>query len=128
MKASKYKVGYDAGSRTYNGIKFDSKMEMRYYMEEIVPKLETGEYTVCEMQKRYILQEKFVHKGRMVRAIEYKADFYIMDKDGHERVIDVKGFATPVALLKRKLFWYKYPELDYVWLKYKNKKQGWVEC
>ena len=103
-------------------------MEMRYYMEEIVPKLETGEYTVCEMQKRYILQEKFVNKGRIVRAIEYKADFYIMDKDGHERVIDVKGFATPVALLKRKLFWYKYPELDYVWLKYKNKKQGWVEC
>lgn len=55
------------------------------------------------------------------------ADFYLIYSDGHCEVIDVKGMADVSAKLKRKLFWYVYPDLSYRWVSYSQKDGGWVD-
>lgn len=50
-----------------------------------------------------------------------------MYKDGREEVIDIKGYADSVAILKRKLFLYHYPDIDYKWITWKEKYGGWIE-
>ena len=123
---TKYNVGKATADRTYNDIVFDSAVEMRYYRDVILPQMETGDLTHCERQKRYILQPAFLHDGKKVQPIEYKADFYTVDKNGKETVIDIKGCPDSVAKLKRKLFWFTYPGVDYVWLGYSAVDGGWV--
>ena len=123
---SKYNVGKKTYERTYNGIIFDSVVEMKYYRDVILPSVESGSIIHYEMQKKYILQPPFVRDGKRVQAIEYKADFYTVDKDGKETVIDIKGCPDNVAKLKRKMFWYIYPDLDYVWLGYSKIDGGWT--
>lgn len=79
---SKYNVGKKTYERTYNGIVFDSVVEMKYYRDVILPSVENGNIIHYEMQKKYILQPSFVRDGKRVQAIEYKADFYTVDKNG----------------------------------------------
>ena len=124
---TKYNVGKTTSDRTYGSIVFDSALEMRYYRDVILPKLESGDIKTCERQKSYILQPAFVHNGKKILPIEYKADFYIVDSNGKATVIDIKGCPDTTALLKRKLFWYRYPELNYVWIGYSKQDGGWVE-
>lgn len=123
---SKYNVGKKTYDRTYNGIVFDSAVEMKYYRDVILPAVDSGEIIHYEMQKKYILQPSFTRDGKKIQAIEYKADFYTVDKDGKETVIDIKGCPDNVAKLKRKMFWYIYPELDYVWLGFSKIDGGWT--
>ena len=59
--------------------------------------------------------------------MEYVADFLIYHIDGSLEVIDIKGFAVPVAILKKKLFNYKYIDLKLTWLVRNLKYGGWVE-
>jgi hypothetical protein len=99
---------------------------MQYYIDVVSPLVQSGDITDFELQKPYILQEKFIHEGKPIQAVKYVADFYVKYKDGHEEVIDIKGFADATALLKRKLFWYKYPEIDYYWLAYSKVDGGWI--
>ena len=54
------------------------------------------------------------------------ADFFVRYKDGHEEVIDTKGYPDQVALLKRKLFWFIYPNINYIWICYIKKFAGWI--
>lgn len=122
----KYKVSLNKEKRTYDGIVFDSVQEMQYYTDVILPGIECGEIQRYERQKRYILQESFVRDGKKVLPIEYKADFYVLYKDGREQVIDIKGCAEPLAKVKRKIFWYRYPAVDYVWLSYSKIDGGWI--
>ncbi|MPL95083.1 hypothetical protein SDC9_41246 [bioreactor metagenome] len=100
---------------------------MRYYIQIVLPGLASGEITECELQKDYILQEKFIRNGKTVQPIKYVADFYLRFKDGSEQIIDVKGLADSTAKLKRKLFWKLYPNLDYVWVSYSAKDGGFVD-
>lgn len=123
---TKYNVGKKACDRTYDGIVFDSAVEMKYYRDVILPAVESGEITRYEMQKKYILQPAFIRNGKKTQAIEYKADFYTVAKDGKETVIDIKGCPDNVAKLKRKMFWYIYPDLDYVWLGFSKIDGGWT--
>ena len=125
--ASKFNVSKDKSKRTYKGIVFDSALEMRYYKEVLLPMVESGEVINYELQKTYELQPKFKHDGKAVRAVNYVADFYFVHKDGREEIIDTKGMPDSVALLKRKLFWYCYPDLDYKWITYVKKFGGWIE-
>lgn len=127
MARSKYNVSNNKDKRTYNGIVFDSELEMRYYKEIVLPKFESGEIINYELQKEYILQEKFEHNGKKVQAIKYVADFYIAYKDGHEEIIDTKGMPDAVATLKRKMMWYLYPTLEYHWMAYSKIDGGWIE-
>lgn len=104
MKRSKYyskKVVID-------GIKFDSKKEGEYYQKlKILEK--QGIIKDLELQKEYILQDKFKINGKTRRKITYRADFsYFSTEDNKLHVIDVKGFKTDLYKLKKKLFEYKY--------------------
>lgn len=126
----KYHVS-DKSKRTYNGIVFDSSMEMRYYVEIVLPGVANGSIIDYELQKPYELQPKFKRNEKTILSVKYVADFWIKYKDGHEQIIDVKGMADTTALLKRKLMWYKYPELDYIQMTYNkkwaNNESGWID-
>lgn len=126
MARTKFNVDKSTENRTFDGIVFDSTMELRYYRDVLLPLVESGNVAEYELQKPYELQPKFVHDGRTVQTIKYVADFYIKHSDGREEVIDIKGFADATALLKRKLFWYKFPELDYKWLSYSAVDGGFL--
>lgn len=122
---SKYNVDLNNNTRTFNGIVFDSEMEMRFYRDFCIPKLEDGSVTKVALQVPYELQPKFRHNGLAVQAITYVADFVLTFADGHEQVVDVKGMPDSVAKLKRKLFWYVFPDKDYVWMTYSRIDGGW---
>lgn len=124
---TKYNVDSDIAKRTYNGITFDSVLEMKYYRDVLCPQVESGNVVSYELQKPYELQPKFEHDGKGVRAITYVADFVVRYKDGREEVIDTKGMPDTAAKLKRKLFWYHYPDITYKWITYVKKFGGWID-
>ena len=111
MERSKFNVDKDKEKRTYNNIVFDSQLEMKYYRDVLCP----------------AVQPKYTHNGKTVLPIIYVADFYMEYADGHIEVVDTKGCPDSVAKLKRKLFWYIYPDIDYKWITYVQKWGGWLE-
>lgn len=127
MQRSKYNVKKDKTDRTYDGIVFDSVLEMKYYRDVVLPKYASGEIAYFELQKPYELQPKFKHNGKTILPIKYVADFYIEYSDGTKEVIDTKGYPDNVALMKRKMFFYHYPDVIYRWIKYVKKYGGWID-
>jgi hypothetical protein len=127
LARTKFNVDKDKSKRTYDGIVFDSVLEMKYYRDVLCPAVESGDVVSYELQKPYELQPKFRHDGKSVQSIKYVADFFIVYKDGHEEVIDTKGCPDSVAILKRKLFWFRYPDVDYKWVTWVKKFGGWIE-
>ena len=127
MGRTKFNVDKNTEKRTYNGIVFDSILEMKYYRDVLLPKVESGEVINYILQKPYELQPKFVHNGKTIRPIQYVADFFIIYRDGREEVIDTKGYGDQVAILKRKIFWNHYPDVDYKWVTYVKKYGGWID-
>ena len=126
MARTKFNGDKNTDQRTLDGIIFDSVLELRYYRDVLLPLVKSGDVVEYELQKPYELQPKFVHDGRTVQAVKYVADFYIRYKDGREEVIDIKGFADATALLKRKLFWYVFPEVNYKWISWSLKDGGFL--
>lgn len=128
MARSKYNVDTDdKKKRSFDGILFDSVLEMKYYRDVVCPLVESGEIVEVELQKSYELQPKFTHDGKTVRAITYVADFYLVYKNGDIEVVDTKGCPDNLAKMKRKMLWYHYPTLTYKWITYVKKYGGWVE-
>lgn len=128
-KYSKFHVDItDKGKekRTYKGITYDSLTEMKFYRDYVEPKIQSGEIISCERQAKYELQPSFKHEGKTILAINYVADFVLSFSDGSEIIYDVKGSPDNIALLKRKLFWHRYPELDYRWICFSVVDGGWV--
>lgn len=125
INRTKFNVDKDTEKRTYNGITFDSVMEMKYYRDVVLPQEESGEITHYELQKKYILQDGFEHDGKKILPIIYVADFYIEYADGRSTVIDIKGCPDTTAKIKRKLFWNRYRDTDYQWVTYIKKFGGW---
>ena len=125
MERTKFNVSKDTEKRTCDGIVFDSVTEMKYYRDVILPGMESGQIVACELQKPYELQPKFTHEGNTVKAITYVADFYIEYADGRIEVIDIKGAPDATAKLKRKLFWYRYPDIKYIWICLSLVDGGW---
>ena len=99
---------YNSHPTEVDGIKFDSIRESQRYKE--LKLLEAaGEISHLELQPKVILQDKFKHKGKMIRAITYKADFAYFDERNKKSVIeDVKGMETDVFKIKKKMFLKKY--------------------
>ncbi len=124
---TKYNVSKDVAKRTFNGIVFDSVMEMKYYRDVLCPLMESGEIINVELQKTYELQPEFKRNGKKVRAITYVADFCIYYADGREIVVDTKGAPDQKSQIKRKMFWYRYPDIDYQWLCYSKIDGGWCD-
>ena len=124
---TKFNVDKNTINRTYNGLIFDSILEMKYYRDVLCAKVKSGDIVKYELQKPYELQPKFIYNNETVQPIKYVADFFIVYKDGHEEVVDIKGYPDSVAILKRKLFWYHYPTIDYKWICYSKTDGGWCE-
>ena len=118
---------YNNRRMALDGYIFDSKDESKYY-ELLKERKAKGLIINFELQPRYILQGAAPEVG--IRKIEYVGDFVIYHLDGTEEVIDIKGMATEGALLKRKMFLYKYRNLKLTWLcrslKYGD-ADGWIE-
>lgn len=126
MSRSKFNVSDDKKKRTFNGIVFDSVLEMKFFKEVIIPAYSSGEIKAYELQKKYSLQPSFYIGEKLIRGIDYVADFYIQYADGREVVIDTKGCPDVAAKIKRKLFLYKYRDVDYQWIGYSKIDGGWV--
>ena len=94
-----------------DGITFDSKKEAQYYLTLKNAEKE-GAIKNLELQKEYVLQDKFKINNKTRRQIVYKCDFsYISTKDDKLHVVDVKSPYTAkdkVYRLKKKMFEYKY--------------------
>ena len=124
---TKFNVDKDISQRTCEGITFDSIMEMKYFRDVILPLKRSGDIACFELQKKYQLQPKFTYNDKPVLPIMYVADFYVEYANGKQEVIDTKGFADSAAKMKRKLFWYTYPEITYRWICYSKIDGGWCD-
>lgn len=124
-KGKSDRTAFDRNSKKQ--VVFDSKLEKQYYIEIVCGGLDSGVIVEYDLQKKYQLQPSYKHEGKTIRSIDYVADFWIKFVDGTEQIIDIKGgLVDPMAKLKRKLMWFKYPDIDYVWLTY-TKATGWVD-
>lgn len=107
-------------------------MEMKYYRDVVLPQVRSGNIINYELQKKYVLQPKFQIGNKIVQPIVYVADFFIEYKDGSVEVIDTKGCPDSVAKIKRKMFWYQYPDITYKWICYSKidgteENGGWCD-
>jgi len=100
---------------------------MKYYRDIVLPQVESGDIVYYELQKPYELQPKFTHDNKTVQPIKYVADFFMRFSDGHEEIIDTKGMPDSIALLKRKMFWYHFPDADYRWICFSKIDGGWCD-
>jgi hypothetical protein len=129
-KRSKYHVDMtEKGKkdRTYKGIQFDSRTEMLFLIEFVEPKMKSGEILSYELQVPYILQDGFTRNGKKILPIKYVADYVIYWADGTTQVFDTKGMPDSVSLIKRKMHWLRYPELNLTYICRNLKFGGWVE-
>lgn len=106
-KSLDYKINkYKNKKITIDNITFDSKKEsLRYQQLKLLE--QAGVISNLELQKKFILQDKFELNGKKYREISYVADFVYI-QDGETVVEDAKGFKTEVYKLKKKMFMYKY--------------------
>lgn len=97
---------------TIDGIKFDSIAEGMRYKE--LKLLEERNYiTDLKLQPKFELQAKYTNnKGEHIRAITYRSDFSYIE-NGKIIVEDVKGMETKEFKLKKKLFEYKYRNVEF---------------
>ncbi len=89
---------------------FSSIGESRRYQE--LKLLErAGEISDLQLQPKFELQPKFKKNGKTHRAITYTADFQYIE-DGKVIIEDFKGFETRDFKMRKKMFEYKYPDLE----------------
>lgn len=105
---------YKSKKCDFDGIRFDSKKEMKRYIE--LKLLERAkEITNLQLQVKYELipaqrepdtvgKRGGITKGKVIEyPCHYIADFVYKDKDGNMVVEDTKGYKTPEYIIKRKL-------------------------
>lgn len=102
---------YHSVKTEVDGVVFDSRAESRRY-EELTLLERIGEISDLRLQPEYELQAGFVHRGKKIRPIVYRADFSYTE-NGVLVVEDVKSPATrtPLFEVKRKLFLFRFPDL-----------------
>jgi hypothetical protein len=97
-----------------DGHKFDSIKEKNWYLK-YKHMVELGIIKDLELQPKFILQETFKYEGKINRMITYSADFRFYDiATKRIIVVDVKGFKTEVYKIKRKLFLFKFPDINFI--------------
>lgn len=109
----KKKSKYNNEKVTIDGIVFDSIKEGTYYIW-LKDRKKRNEILDFELQPKFVLLPAFEKDGKKYRAITYKADFKIINKDGTIEIVDTKGFETNVFRIKRKLFEYMFPDLTLI--------------
>ena len=89
-----------------DGIRFDSRREADYYGQL---KIEKRGGLILEFERQ--VQIDLVVNGKKICA--HRVDFYVTLPGGIKEVREVKGFATDVWEIKRKLFEALFPEINY---------------
>ena len=79
-----------------DGVKFDSKLEM--YCYDVLTQMEFD----FEFQKKIILIDSFKYNKKAIRPITLIVDF-VINHEGIEHYVDIKGFATDVSKIKYKI-------------------------
>ena len=89
-----------------DGIKFDSKKEMRRYTQ-LKSMVNSGDISSLHIHERFNLQHSYTDiSGKKVDRIDYEADFTYLDSDGKLHIEDVKSKVTAqnsTYKLKKKL-------------------------
>ena len=81
----------------YDGFKFDSTLELKFYKYLKVKGISFTQQVVYEVQEGFKLE------GKKIQAITWRPDFVF---EGF--VVDTKGFMTEPARLRIKMFMFKY--------------------
>lgn len=115
---------YGAKKVIIDDIQFDSKAEGEYY-KILRQQLLNNEIKDFSLQPEFELQPPFEMDGKKIRAIKYIADFKVIQHDGTEQIIDIKGMETTDFKLKKKMFEYKF-RIPLVCLTKVNKFGGWI--
>lgn len=79
----------------YNGIKFDSQLEMTMYQ------MLTDFKIPFEFKKKFEIVSGFRYRGKKIQAITWTPDYYF---EGIDLVVDTKGFPSETFPIKLKLF------------------------
>lgn len=95
------------------GIKFDSKMEAKYY-SHLLDELSRGAVEDITLQPIFVLQEK--------PKIKYTADFKVVYADGSIEIVDVKGMQTTAFRLKLRMFKSVFPDTKLVLVTQKGRQ------
>ena len=111
-----------------DGIKFDSLDEAKYY-HYLISLEEQGIVLAFERQVRIeLIPALTTFDGLKQRPIYYIADFYVQYVGGYSTYVEVKGFANPTDLLKRKLYNYwnskQEKQVPLEWVSYSKKYGG----
>ena len=103
---------YGNEEKVVDGIKFDSKLEAKRYIQlKLLQR--AGEIKDLRTQPSFVLQPSYKKNGKTIRAIKYVADFVYYDvRENKTFVEDTKGFRNDMYKLKKKIFEYKYPDLE----------------
>ena len=108
-----YKLNkYNNTKIVVDGIKFDSKLEAKRYCEL---KLLQRAKEIKELRRQvtFELQPSYIKNNKIIKPINYIADFVYYDlKKGKTIIEDTKGFKTEIYKIKKKIFEYKYPDLE----------------
>jgi len=107
MATKKHK--YNAKAIITDGIKFPSKAEADYYHD--LKRL--NKLSEVKMQSKFTLLPKFEKGEDKYRGIDYVADYFFY---GSGKVIDIKGFETPVFKIKQKLFNFYFKDCELITL------------
>lgn len=92
----------NATPTTIDGIRFRSKIESYAYH------LFKNAGLLFEYEnKRFTLNESYIHEGKKIKHITWKPDFVFEDR---KLIVDTKGFKTEAFKMKLKMFQLKYPE------------------
>lgn len=95
-----------------DGIEFDSTAEMQYY-QVLAARQAAGEISELEIQPRFEVIPGFRDMaGKRHAPRHYTPDFQFKEQ-GRIVVIEVKGFKTEAYILRRTLFLYQYPHLEF---------------
>lgn len=99
---------YHARRTVIDNIAFDSLREGERYCELVILQRD-GQIDLLEVHPKFEIIPGFNIDGKKIRATYYEADFRYWDKKiGRMVVEDVKGMATQLFLIKRKLFLLQY--------------------
>jgi hypothetical protein len=129
-KKSKFNVDISPSAkkkRTLNGHEFSSDLEFKYY-KYLLELQEQGKVKQIELQPKYQLQPKYKRQcdGKSILPIYYVSDFRVTYSDDSIMVVDTKGQPDNIAILKRKMFEYLYPDVDFHWLAWSKQDGGWI--
>jgi hypothetical protein len=113
--------------RTFEGIVFDSEMELKYYRDYLLPLKKQGIVKNIILQPIFLLQSKFTKNGKSYLPIKYVSDFEVEYSNGETIIVDVKGLASETAKIKRKMFDYIYPDKKLIWVSYSAIDNGWID-